>query len=87
MRDTYAVIARFPLDDVLVEIKDTQEQAESLAETLAAEPGLLRDISECLRAMGHDDASTPNPEDLGSVSVHRLLGGKIPVEQVSQFKT
>lgn len=85
MSDTFAVIARFPLDDILIEIKDTQEQAEWLAATLAREPMLLRDIGECFRAMGHDDASTPDPADLGSVTVHRLLGGKIPVEQVAQF--
>ena len=72
---------------MLVEIKDTQEQAEFLAETLAREPMLLTNIGKCFRAMGLDEDTAPDPADLGSVTVHRLLAGKIPVEQVSQFKT
>ena len=78
--DTYLVIARFPCDDIPLQVCDNLHDAESLAVVVANEPELiLRDMAESWKAMGNEK---PDVGWLASVIVLRLLGGAVPIERV-----
>ena len=76
--DTYLVIARFPCDDIPLQVCDNLADAEALAVVVANEPELiLRDMAESWKAMGNEK---PDVQWLASVIVLRLLGGVVPIE-------
>ena len=76
--DTYLVIARFPCDDIPLQVCDNLADAEALAVVVANEPELiLRDMAESWKAMGNEK---PDVQWLASVIVLRLLGGAVPIE-------
>ena len=78
--DTYLVIARFPCDDIPLQVCDNLHDAESLAVVVANDPELiLRDMTESWKAMHIEE---PDIESLAAVVVLRLLGGAVPIEMV-----
>ena len=80
--DTYLVVARFPCDDIPLQVCDNLHDAESLAVVVANDPKLiLRDMAESWRAM---NLSEPDIESLAAVVVLRLLGGAVPIEMVAK---
>ena len=79
--DTYLVIARFPCDDIPLQVCDNLADAEALAVVVAAEPEvILRDMAESWKAM---NLSEPDIESLAVVVVLRLLGGAVPIEMAA----
>ena len=80
--DTYLVVARFPCDDIPLQVCDNLYDAESLAVVVANEPELiLRDMAESWQAMHIEE---PDIESLAAVVVLRLLGGAVPIEMVAK---
>lgn len=78
--DTYLVVARFPCDDIPLQVCDNLHDAESLAVVVANDPELiLRDMAESWQAM---HIAEPDIESLAAVVVLRLLGGAVPIEMV-----
>ena len=78
--DTYLVIARFPCDDIPLQVCDNLADAEALAVVVANDPELiLRDMAESWQAMHIEE---PDIESLAAVVVLRLLGGAVPIEMV-----
>ena len=78
--DTYLVVARFPCDDIPLQVCDNLADAESLAVLVANEPEvILRDMAESWQAMHIEE---PDIESLAAVVVLRLLGGAVPIEMV-----
>ena len=75
--DTFLVIARFPMDDVVIECKSDLESANKLARVIVAEPDVLRgNVGEFSLWFGGSKLQ-PNIEDLHSVGILRLLGGVV----------
>ena len=78
--DTYLVVARFPCDDIPLQVCDNLADAEALAVVVANDPELiLRDMAESWQAMHIEE---PDIESLAAVVVLRLLGGAVPIEMV-----
>lgn len=78
--DTYLVVARFPCDDIPLQVCDNLHDAESLAVVVANDPEvILRDMAESWQAMHIEE---PDIESLAAVVVLRLLGGAVPIEMV-----
>ena len=78
--DTYLVVARFPCDDIPLQVCDNLHDAEALAVVVANDPELiLRDMAESWQAMHIEE---PDIESLAAVVVLRLLGGAVPIEMV-----
>ena len=78
--DTYLVVARFPCDDIPLQVCDNLHDAEALAVVVANDPELiLRDMAESWKAMNIDE---PDVGYLAAVVVLRLLGGAVPIEMV-----
>ena len=78
--DTYLVIARFPCDDIPLQVCDNLYDAKALAVVVANEPEvILRDMAESWQAMHIEE---PDIESLAAVVVLRLLGGAVPIEMV-----
>ena len=78
--DTYLVVARFPCDDIPLQVCDNLYDAKSLAVVVANDPELiLRDMAESWQAMHIEE---PDIESLAAVVVLRLLGGAVPIEMV-----
>ena len=78
--DTYLVIARFPCDDIPLQVCDNLHDAEALAVVVANDPELiLRDMAESWKAMNIEE---PDIESLAAIVVLRLLGGAVPIEMV-----
>ena len=78
--DTYLVMARFPCDDIPLQVCDNLHDAESLAVVVASEPELiLCDMAESWKAMNIEE---PDVGSLAAVVVLRLLGGAVPIEMV-----
>ena len=76
--DTFLVIARFPMDDVVIECKKDLEAAKELARVIAAEPEvLLGNLGESFSAWFDGSAEQPKIEDMSHVCVLRLMGGVI----------
>lgn len=85
MGDTFAVMARFPMDDILVEVFDTQEEADRAAKSIIDNPELLTtDWFTSFSVIFRDLDFAPDIADLGTVAVLRLLNGKTPLELVSK---
>ena len=80
--DTYLVVARFPCDDIPLQVCDILADAEALAVVVANEPEvILRDMAESWQAM---HIKEPDIESLAAVVVLRLLGGAVPIEMVAK---
>ena len=76
--DAFLVIARFPMDDVVIECKSDLESAKQLARVIAAEPDVLRgNVGESFSFWFWGSKYQPNIEDLHSVGILRLLGGVV----------
>ncbi len=76
--DTFLVIARFPMDDVVIECKTDLESAKELARVIVAEPDVLRgNVGESFSLWFGGSKLQPNIEDLHSVGILRLLGGVV----------
>jgi hypothetical protein len=76
--DTFLVIARFPMDDVVIECKSDLESANELARVIVAEPDVLRgNVGESFSLWFGGSKHQPNIEDLHSVGILRLLGGVV----------
>ena len=76
--DVFLVIARFPMDDVVIECKKDVESAKGLARVIVAEPDVLRgNVGESFSLWFGGSKHQPNIEDLHSVGIVRLLNGVV----------
>lgn len=76
--DTFLVIARFRMDDVVIECKKDREAAKELARVIVAEPNVLRgNLGESFSAWFPIPDHQPDVKDLKSVGIVRLLGGVV----------
>ena len=76
--DTFLVIARFRMDDVVIECKKDLEAAKELARVIVAEPDVLRgNLGESFSRWFGDTGHEPDVKDLQSVGIVRLLGGVV----------
>jgi hypothetical protein len=83
MEDTYLVIARFSMDDVVIECKRDLEVAKQLAAVIADEPETLRgEVGESMAAWFANTKAKARPEDLTQVGILRLLGGVVSASWV-----
>jgi len=74
--DTFLVIARFSMDDVVIECKRDLESARQLARVIAAEPETIhREFGESFRFWFTNQKHKPDRDDLSQVGIVRLLGG------------
>lgn len=76
--DTFLVIARFPMDDVVIECKSDLESAKELARVIVAEPDVLQgNVGKSFSSWFAASKHQPNIIDLHSVGILRLLGGVV----------
>jgi len=81
MSDRFLVMARFPCDDIPLQVCDNLADAEALAVVVANDPELiLRDMAESWKAMNIDE---PDVGYLAAVVVLRLLDGAVPIEMAA----
>jgi hypothetical protein len=76
--DTFLVIARFPMDDVVIECKSDFDAAKELARVIVAEPDVLRgNVGESFSFWFGGSKHKPDISELDSVGIVRLLGGVV----------
>ena len=76
--DTFLVIARFPMDDVVIECKSDLEAAKELACVIVAEPDVLRgNLGESFAFWFGGSKHKPDISELDSVGILKLLGGVV----------
>ncbi len=76
--DTFLVIARFPMDDVVIECKKDLESAKELARVIVAEPDVLRgNLGESFSFWFGGSKHKPDISELDSVGILKLLGGVV----------
>ena len=86
--DTFLVIARFPMDDVVIEGKSDLESAKQLARVIAAEPDVLRgNMGESFSFWFGGSKHKPDISELDSVGILRLLGGVVSLGFVEIIET
>lgn len=74
--DTFLVIARFSMDDVVLECKRDLESARQLARVIASEPETIwGECGESFSFWFANQKHKPDLNDLSQVGIVRLLGG------------
>ena len=82
MSDTFLVLARFPCDDIPLQVCDNLHDAKTLAVTVANQTALiLRDMAQSWKILHN---SEPDIDALAAVVVLRLLEGAVPIEMVAK---
>ena len=85
--DTFLVIARFSMDDVVLECKRDLESARQLASVIAAEPETIyREFGESFRFWFTNQKHKPGLDDLSQIGIVRLLGGVVAVGFVEHIE-